>query len=347
MTETRIIDLRSDTVTVPSPEMRRAMAEAAVGDDVFGEDPTVRRLEEMAAAVTGKEAALYVASGTMSNLVAIMSHCPTRGSEAIVGDQSHIIQYEVAGAAGVAGVQLRAARNDAQGRMDPAEVESLIRGENVHHPVTALLCIENTHNRCSGAVITADETRDLTELAHRHGVRVHIDGARIFNAALAAGTSVAALTAPADSIGFCLSKGLGAPVGSVLCGDAGFIARARKMRKMVGGGMRQAGIVAAAGVYALDHMVDRLAEDHENAKALARGLAALPVVDLDPETIETNIVICRVEDALGFARSLKRAGVLCTMPGPDRIRMVTHYGIERGDIDETLERARHAAMAPA
>ena len=347
MSEPRAIDLRSDTVTVPSPEMRRAMAEAAVGDDVFGEDPTVRRLEEMSAAVAGKEAAVFVASGTMSNLVAIMSHCETRGSEAIVGDQSHIIQYEVAGAAGVAGVQLRVAQNDPRGRLDPAEVESLVRGENVHHPTTALLCIENTHNRCSGAVITAEETGELADIAHRHGARVHIDGARIFNAALAAGVSVADLAEPADSIGFCLSKGLGAPVGSALCGDGAFIARARKMRKMMGGGMRQAGIIAAAGVYALDHMVARLAEDHENAKVLARGLAELPAVDLDPETIETNIVIFRMEAAVGFARALKRAGVLCTMPGPGRIRMVTHYGIERADIDETLERARHAAMTPA
>ena len=348
MTDRRIIDLRSDTVTVPSPEMRRAMAEAPVGDDVFGEDPTVRRLEEMSAAVTGKEAALYVASGTMSNLVAIMSHCATRGSEAIVGDQSHIIQYEVAGAAGVAGVQLRTATNDARGRLDPAEVESLIRGENVHHPTTALLCIENTHNRCSGAVITADDTRELADLAHRYGARVHIDGARIFNAALAAGVSVADLAEPADSVGFCLSKGLAAPVGSVLCGGGDFIARARKMRKMVGGGMRQAGIIAAAGVYALEHMVDRLAEDHDNAKALARGLAELPIVEgLDPDTIETNVVIFRVADAIGFARALKRAGVLCTMPGPGRIRMVTHYGIDRAGIDEALERARHTAMAPA
>ncbi|MBI5288245.1 MAG: low-specificity L-threonine aldolase [Chloroflexi bacterium] len=346
MSERRIIDLRSDTVTVPSPEMRRAMAEAAVGDDVFGEDPTVRRLEEMSAAVTGKEAALFVASGTMSNLVAIMSHCG-RGDEAIAGDQAHIVQYEVAGAAGVAGAQVRTARNDARGRLDPEEVESLIRGENVHHPNTALLCIENTHNRCSGAVIPPEDTQELADLAHRHGVRVHIDGARIFNAALAAGASVADLAGPADSVGFCLSKALGAPVGSVLCGDGAFIARARKMRKMVGGGMRQAGIIAAAGVYALEHMVERLAEDHENAKVLAHGLAELPIVDLDPETIETNIVIFRVEDAIGFARGLKRAGVLCTMPGPGRIRMVMHYGIERADIDEALDRVRHAALAPA
>ena len=341
-----IIDLRSDTVTAPSPAMRQAMAEAEVGDDVFGEDPSVRRLEAMAAERTGKEAALFVSSGTMSNLVAVLSHCG-RGDEAIAGAESHIIQYEVAGAAAVAAVQVRTAANDAGGRMDPAEVESLIRGENVHTPRTALLCLENTHNRRSGAALSADDTAEVAAVAHRHGVRVHIDGARIFNAALALGTTVADLAGPADSIGFCLSKGLGAPVGSVLCGDADFIARARKMRKMVGGGMRQAGVIAAAGVYALEHMVDRLADDHANARALARGLAELPMVhSLDPDAIDTNIVIFGVHgDFLGFMRALKRAGVLATSPRHGDVRMVTHYGIERADIDEALERARHAAAA--
>jgi threonine aldolase len=318
MTERGIIDLRSDTVTLPSDAMRRAIAEAPVGDDVFGEDPSVRRLEAMAAERTGKDAALFVASGTMSNLVAIMSHCG-RGDEAIVGSESHILHYE-----------------------------ATVRGENVHLPATALLCIENTHNRCSGAAIPLEQIEALADVAHRHGARVHIDGARIFNAAIALNTSVAALAAPADSVGFCLSKGLGAPVGSVLCGSADFIARARKMHKMVGGGMRQAGIIAAAGVYALEHMVERLADDHANAKALARGIAALPMVELDPESIDTNIVIFGVRgDWLGFARSLKQAGVLCTVSAPGRLRLVTHYGIERADIDEALERARHAAAALA
>lgn len=346
MTE-RIIDLRSDTVTVPSDEMRRAIASAPVGDDVFGEDPTIRRLEAMAAERTGKEAALFVASGTMSNLVAIMTHC-ARGDEAIAGSESHILHYEVAGAAGVAGVQLRAVANDARGRLDAAAVEATIRGENVHTPATSLLCLENTHNRCGGAAIAGEEIEALADIAHRHGVRVHIDGARIFNAAVALHTSVAALAARADSIGFCLSKGLGAPVGSVLCGSGDFIARARKMRKMLGGGMRQGGIIAAAGVYALEQMVDRLADDHANAKLLARGLAALPMVDLDPETIDTNIVIFGVRgDWMGFARSMKQAGVLSTITAPGRLRMVTHDGIERADIEEALERVRHAASAPA
>jgi threonine aldolase len=347
MSDRPVIDLRSDTVTLPSDAMRRAIAEAPVGDDVFGEDPTVRRLETMAANVTGKEAALFVASGTMSNLVAIMAHC-ARGDEAIVGSQSHILHYEVAGAAAVAGVQLRETPNDARGHIDPEAVQALIRAQNVHMPQTSLLCIENTHNRCSGAVISVEETEALADVAHRNGVRVHIDGARIFNAALAVDMTVAALAEPADSIGFCLSKGLGAPVGSVLCGSGEFVARARKMRKAVGGGMRQAGIIAAAGVWALEHMVDRLAEDHANAKLLAGGLAELPMVDLDPSAIETNIIIFGVRgDAVGLVRAFKQEGVLATMPAPGRVRMVTHYGIERPDVEDALERVRHAAAALA
>ncbi|MHB8515057.1 MAG: low-specificity L-threonine aldolase [Dehalococcoidia bacterium] len=345
MPDRRVIDLRSDTVTLPSDAMRRAIAEAPVGDDVFGEDPSVLRLEAMAAERTGKEAAVFVTSGTMSNLIAIMAHCD-RGDEAIVGSESHILHYEVAGAAAVAGVQLRAAMNDARGRFDAGEVRALVRGQNVHFPRTALLCLENTQNRCGGAVVPQDHTEELAALAHAHGVRVHIDGARIFNAAIAAGVPVAELAAPADSIGFCLSKGLGAPVGSVLCGAPAFIARARKMRKLLGGGMRQAGVIAAAGIYALEHMVERLAEDHDNAQALARGLAALPTIDLDPEGVETNIVIFRVSgDWMDFARRLKEGGVLASVYGERTLRMVTHYGIERADVDEALARVRNAAAA--
>lgn len=346
MSDRRIIDLRSDTVTLPSDGMRRAMAAAEVGDDVFGEDPTVRRLEEMAVQRTGKEAAVYVASGTMSNLCAIMAHCQ-RGEEAICGDEAHVLQYEGGGAYHAASVGLRAVKNGPRGQLDPAEVEAAIRGVNVHWPRTGLLCLENTHNRCSGGVLTVEETRELAAVAHRHGVPVHIDGARIFNAALALGASVAELAAPADSVGFCLSKGLGAPVGSVLCGSGEFIAKARRMRKVLGGGMRQAGVIAAAGIYALEHMVARLQDDHDNARLLARGLAELPMVHLDPSAIETNIVIFGVEDATGFARRLKQEGVLCTIPGHGRLRMVTHYGIERADVEEALERVRHAAAAAA
>ncbi|HEX5479066.1 MAG TPA: low-specificity L-threonine aldolase [Dehalococcoidia bacterium] len=347
MSDERVIDLRSDTVTLPSEAMRRAIADAPVGDDVMGEDPTVNRLEEMAAERTGKQAGLFVSSGTMSNLVAIMAQCE-RGDEAIAGSESHILHYEVASAAGVAGVQLRPAQNDERGRFDPDEVRTLIRGENVHFPRTALLCLENTQNRCGGAVLPQDHIEELAAIAHEHGVRVHIDGARIFNAAVATGTTVADLCAPADSIGFCLSKGLGAPVGSVLCGDAAFVARARKMRKMLGGGMRQAGVIAAAGIYALEQMVHRLAEDHENAKALAQGLAQIPMIELDPETVESNIVIFHVQgDWQEFGRALKRNGVLASIYGERRMRMVTHYGIARADIDEALDRVRDAAAAHA
>ncbi len=345
MSDPRIIDLRSDTVTLPSDAMRAAIAHAALGDDVLGEDPTVRRLEAMSAERTGKDAALLVASGTMSNLVAILTHCD-RGDEAIVGSESHILHYEVAGAAGVAGVQLRPVANDARGGIAPDEVEATIRGENVHLPESTLLCIENTQNRCSGAAISLEETQTLADVAHGHGMRVHIDGARIFNAAIALDTTVAALCAPADSIGFCLSKGLGAPVGSVLCGSSEFIARARKMRKMVGGGMRQAGIIAAAGVYALEHMVSRLGDDHANAQVLAQGIARLPMVELDPASIDTNIVIFHVRgDWMGFAHAMKQAGVLTTVTSPGRLRMVTHHGIELSDIGEALQRVEHAAAA--
>jgi threonine aldolase len=347
MSEQRVIDLRSDTVTVPSDAMRRAIAEAPVGDDVFGEDPSVRRLEEMAAERTGKEAAVYVPSGTMSNLVSIMAHC-RRGDEAIVGSEAHVLQYEVAGAAAVANVQLRTVPNDARGRMDPAAVEALIRPDNVHMPRTGLIMLENTHNRCSGAVIPPEDVEALADVAHRHGIPLHVDGARIFNAAVALETSVARLCEPVDSVGFCLSKGLGAPVGSVVCGSGEFIAEARRARKVLGGGMRQAGIIAAAGVYALEHMVDRLAEDHENAKLLAQGLARLPMVELGPQSIETNIVIFGVRgDWQAFARAIKRAGVLHTIPAPGRLRMVTHYGIERADIEEALARVGDAVAATA
>jgi threonine aldolase len=344
MTERRVIDLRSDTVTVPDEAMRRAIAAAPVGDDVFGEDPSVRRLEAMAAERTGKEAGLFVPSGTMSNLVAVMTHCQ-RGEEIIVGSEAHMLQYEVGGAAGVAAALVRTVPNGPRGEIDPTHVEALMRGENVHVPRTALLSLENTHNRCGGAPLSPEAMQELAQIAHRHGAAVHIDGARIFNAALALRTTVETLAEPADSIGFCLSKGLGAPVGSVLCGSGEFIGRARKNRKMLGGGMRQAGIIAAAGIYALEHMVDRLADDHANAKLLARGLAELPMIDLDPASVETNIVIFGVADAIGFARGLKREGVLCTSPKPGRLRMVTHYGIERRDIEEALDRARSVAAA--
>jgi threonine aldolase len=346
MPEPRIIDLRSDTVTKPTPAMREAMATAEVGDDVFGEDPTVRRLESMAAAVTAKEAALFVASGTMGNLTSLLACC-SRGDEAIVGSEAHVLQYEVAGAAGLGGIQLRPVANDQRGLLDLDEVAATIRVENIHMPRTAAICLENTHNRCGGAVLTPEYIAEAARLAHRHGAAVHLDGARIFNASIALGVPVSELTAEVDSVTFCLSKGLAAPVGSLVCGSAEFVARARKARKALGGGMRQAGVIAAAGVVALETMVDRLADDHEHARVLAEGLSRVPGVRIDPETVQTNIVVFSVDDGVAFQRRLRNAGVLTTAFGPARVRMVTHYGIERADVEEALERVRRVAEAAA
>ncbi|MBI2942086.1 MAG: DegT/DnrJ/EryC1/StrS family aminotransferase [Chloroflexi bacterium] len=334
----RVIDLRSDTVTLPSPEMREAMYRAELGDDVFGEDPTVRRLEEMAAARLGKEAAVLVTSGTMGNLVGALSHTQ-RGDEAIVGDQAHMLLYEVAGCAALGGLQLRPV-SDVGGLPDPDAVRATVRGPNIHHPRTALICLENTHNRRSGAVSGPDEMRRVTSIARVHGIPVHLDGARIFNAAVALGIPASQLAAEVDSVTFCLSKGLAAPVGSLLCGGREYIGRARKYRKMVGGGMRQAGIIAACGIVALERMVDRLAEDHANARLLAEGLANLPGIVLDPSTIRSNIIIFEVLsprfNATQLATRLTDEGVRCLAISPSRIRMVTHYGIVEQDIRDAL-----------
>lgn len=346
MAEPRTIDLRSDTVTLPTPAMRQAMAEAEVGDDVFGEDPTVRRLEALGAKLMGKEAALFVVSGTMGNLACLLAHCG-RGDEAIVGAEAHILHYEVAGAAAAGGIQLRAVPNDGHGMLDLDAVEATIRGQNVHWPRTALVCLENTQNRCGGGVLSPDEIAAAAKLARRHDAAVHMDGARIFNAAVALGVPAAELTAEVDSVTFCLSKGLSAPVGSVVCGSAEFIGRARKARKLLGGGMRQAGVIAAAGIVALETMIDRLAEDHKHARLLAQGLAQVPGFRIDSEAVQTNIVISDVPDAIPLTRRLREAGLLTTIYGPTRLRMVTHYGIERADIEEALVRLRRIAEAAA
>ncbi|MDP6078404.1 MAG: GntG family PLP-dependent aldolase, partial [Acidimicrobiales bacterium] len=307
----RTIDLRSDTVTHPTPEMRKAMAEAEVGDDVYGEDPTVNRLEEMAAQRMGKEAAAFVASGTMGNLVCGLTHCQ-RGDEMLLGSRSHILMYEVGSIAALGGVQVRTVPNDPRGMMDPNEVEAAMRPDNVHQPRTAMVCLENTHNRCSGAVLDSEDIGAIAEIAHRHGAVLHMDGARIFNASVALGVAASELARPADTISFCLSKGLCCPVGSVVCGSRETIGRVRRNRKLVGGGMRQAGVIAAAGIVALESMVDRLAEDHSNAKRLARGLAGMPGVTLDPDAIQTNIVIFEVTSgqAQELMAALKDRGVL-------------------------------------
>ncbi len=334
----KVIDLRSDTVTHPTPEMRRAMFEAEVGDDVFQEDPTINRLEKIAAEKMGKEAALFTTSGTQSNLLAVLSQTH-HGNEIILGNNAHIFWYEVGGAAAIGGVVMRTLPNDSYGRLNPDDVEQAIRSKNIHYPNTTLLCLENTHNRCGGAVLTADYTNELCNLAHAHGLRVHLDGARIFNAAVALCVPAHVLAENVDSVSFCLSKGLSAPVGSLLCGSNEFIERARKFRKMLGGGMRQAGIIAAAGIVAIETMVDRLAEDHTNARRLAQGLASIKGITLAQDTIPTNIVMFDLSPEIPiskFTEDLEMAGVKVGWRGGNLFRAVTHRMVSSSDIDEAL-----------
>ncbi len=335
---TKRIDLRSDTVTLPTPQMRAAMASAELGDDVMGEDPTVNRLEEMAAARMNKPAALFVASGTMANLVALLTHCQ-RGDEVIVGDRAHTFINEVAGMAALGGIHPRTIPNQPGGTLALDDIRHAIRGENVHWPRTRLITLENTHNACNGSPLAPAYLWSVYDLAQSRGIKVHTDGARILNASVALGVPVSELTRYTDTISFCLSKGLSAPVGSLLCGAKEFIAEARRNRKMVGGGMRQAGVIAAAGIVALETMIDRLADDHANAKRLAEGLADIPGIALDPACIKTNIVFFDLRNGMTAAQlveRLTREGVLMGAAGEQRIRAVTHYGIEREDIEETL-----------
>ena len=338
------IDLRSDTVTLPSPEMRAAIATAELGDDVFEGDPTVNRLQEMAAETLGKEAALLVSSGTQGNLIAQLTHCP-RGAEVILGEGSHIIEHEGGGAWLVGGLGLHTVRIDAKGRLDLAEVRAAIRPDNEHYPRTGLICVENTHNRAGGTVLNEADMSAVRDLADKHKLPVHIDGARIFNASVKLGVPVARLAAYGDSITFCLSKGLGCPIGSVVAGSRGFIREARRYRKVLGGGMRQAGIIAAAGIYALENMVERLADDHDNASHAADKLAEMPGVHLSPAP-ETNLLYFVVDGwkSHRLEQKLNAAGVLCFDEG-GRIRWVTHYGIERPDIEEALDRTRAVLAA--
>ena len=336
------IDLRSDTVTKPSAEMRQAMADAEVGDDVYGEDPSINKLQQKAADLLGKEAGLLMASGTMSNLVAALTHCK-RGDEIIMGDQAHMFWNESAGASALAGAQLRLVPNDPQGRIDLDDLKNAIRPKgNVHMPPTTLICLENTHNRCSGGVLTPDDTKRVADIAHDAGAKVHLDGARLFNASVSLEVPPAALVQDVDDVSFCLSKALSCPVGSILCGSNEFIEGAHKWRKMVGGGMRQAGVLAAAGLVALDNMVERLADDHSNAKRLAEGLANIEGISVDPTSIQTNIVIFEVAESAGNANDVINAladeGVLVTYPGQQSLRMVTHRHISASDIDEALSR---------
>ena len=334
---THVIDLRSDTVTQPTPEMRRAMAEAELGDDVYREDPTVNGLEALAAGITGKESGLFVTSGSMGNLVSGLAWCD-RGTEAIVGAGAHILINEVGSLATVGGVQMRAVPTDVRGLPDPDAVAAAIRPASGFFPRTAMVELENTHNSAGGTALTVEQMRTVADVAHGRDVPVHLDGARVFDAAVATGTPVAELAACADSLTFCLSKGLGCPVGSVVCGTEEFVAKARRMRKLVGGGMRQAGVLAAAGIWALEHMVDRLAEDHANARRLVDGLRQLPGIEVRAGTVETNMVYLSpvAMTAEAFIAGLRERGVLCG-GGYGRVRMVTHYGINAEDVDEALD----------
>lgn len=341
----KTIDLRSDTVTLPSPEMREAMANAELGDDVFGEDPSVNRLQEMAAKMLGKEAALFTPSGTQSNLIATLVHCP-RGSEAIVGERAHMLYYEAGGAWAVGGVGLRPVRNDGRGRLDLGEVEARVRPDNEHFPRTAMIAVENTQNLCGGAVLGEEDLAPVRTIADEHELPLHMDGARLFNAAVKLGVPVSRLSGYADSVSISLSKGLGCPVGSLLCGTAEFIHEARRARKMLGGGMRQAGVLAAAGIYALQNMVHRLADDHDNARVAAEGLADIPGVVLDPPP-DTNMVYFQADRwmAQPLAAKLSAAGVLCFDEPGGRVRWVTHFGIERADIEEAVAITRSVIRA--
>jgi len=338
----KVIDLRSDTKTLPTEEMRRAMYEAEVGDDVSREDLTVNRLEELAAHMLGKESALFTPSGIMSNLLAVLTH--TRPSEEILlGSESHMFWSEGGGASALGGVVMRTVPNEQDGRMNPHAVEEAIRPENIRFPPTTLLCLENTHNRCGGAVLTPAYTSAIAVLAHQHGLRVHLDGARIFSAAIALNVLASELAKPADSVCFCLSKNLSAPVGSLLCGPREFVERARKWRRMVGGGMRQAGVIAAAGIVALEKMVNRLTEDHATARRLAYGLANIPDITIQPERFQTNIVVFEPPTTIlipEFIQQMTQRGVRVGGLGGRKVRAVTHRMISVADIDEALNRIK-------
>jgi threonine aldolase len=344
------VDFRSDTVTHPTPAMLEAMARAELGDDVWGDDPTAKRLEEMAAERMGHQAGLFVASGTMGNLVALMTHC-RRGDEVMAGDASHIFLNEQGGMAAVGGVAPRPLPNQPDGTLRLADIEAAIRGDDPHHARTRLVCIENTHNLMDGAPLDAAYTRSVAALAKRSGLKFHIDGARIFNAAVALGVPATDLTRDADSVTFCLSKGLSAPIGSVLCGSKAFIAEAYRARKVLGGAMRQVGVIAAAGIVALETMVDRLADDHALARRLAEGLADTPGCILDPDRVRTNMVYFDLDsriavDAPEVDRRLATYKVRLDVSGPRRFRAVLHAWVDRDEVDRALLAIRAVLAKP-
>jgi len=342
------IDLRSDTVTLPTPAMREAMARAALGDDVYGEDPTVNELEAFAADLLGKEAALLVVSGTMGNLTALLSHC-TRGQRVILGNESHIYNYEAGGGSALGGLVYHTIANLPDGTLDTDALNgALVRINDPHYAPPGLLCLENTHNRCGGAVLRPAYMESVHQLAQEAGVPLHLDGARLFNAAVALGAHVRELTQHVDSVQFCLSKGLSAPVGSMIAGPRSFIERARRARKMLGGGMRQAGVIAAAGMVALTEMVERLSEDHANAKLLARGLANLPGIRLDPQGVQSDIVVFELVaprlEMPQFLSLLASRGVRMSGFGGRRVRAVTHYGVSAEDCERAVAAVREVLV---
>lgn len=344
----QIVDLRSDTVTLPTEAMRRAMAEAAVGDDVYGEDPTVNRLQTLGAEMLGKEAALYVPSGTMGNLVGILAHCG-RGEEVILGNRAHTFLYEGGGISALGGVHSCQLPNQPDGTLRLEDIRAAIRPDEAHHPVSRLVTLENTHNRCGGVSLSAAYTRAVGDLAKEHGLLLHLDGARIFNAAVAQNVPAKALAEPADSVTFCLSKGLSAPVGSLLCGSAEFIHKAHRIRKQLGGGMRQAGILAAAGIVALETMIDRLAEDHARARKLAAGLATIPGVELEPGTPFTNMVFVGLAedvpvDTRTVAQRAAEQGVRIGVVGKRRFRLVLHAWIDDAGVERAVAAMRAAVQ---
>jgi threonine aldolase len=334
-----IIDLRSDTVTLPTPEMMEAIRHAELGDDVYREDPTVKKLEEMAAQKMGKDAALLVTTGTQANLIALMNNAK-RGEMVILEAESHIYWYECGGISSIAGLLPWLVKSKL-GALDPNDVEAAIRPRNVHFPDPALICIENTHNRHGGTIITPEQLRAVGEVAKTHCLKFYMDGARIFNASAASQLDVREFTKYVDNLMFCLSKSLSCPIGSVLVGDQEFIERARRTRKVLGGGMRQAGIIAAAGIVALEKMIDRLADDHENARRLAQGIAKMRGMKVDLKTVQTNMVRLDMSE-LGvseefFILKLREKGILTSAMGKNSIRMVTHRGIEKTHVEKTLQ----------
>jgi len=333
------VDLRSDTITLPTKEMFDAIAGAELGDDVFQEDPTVNQLEDLAATKFNKEAALFVPSGTMANLVAVLSHCQ-RGDEVILGDQAHTFLYEAGGISAFGGVHSRQIPNQEDGTLLLEDIKKSIRKEDVHFPPTRLICLENTHNRCLGMPLSVDYTNSVTEIAKNNSLSVHVDGARIFNAAVSLGVSVTELTENIDSVSFCLSKGLSAPAGSMLCGTKDFIEIARRNRKALGGGMRQAGVLAAAGLVALEKMTDRIIDDHKNARTLAEGISNIEGISINLDSVKTNIIYFSLDhpkvDGALLLEKMAGKNIHFFELGPSWFRLVTHAGVSKDDVDDVV-----------